>query len=418
MKYPPPVDVVARQDLPFEREAAVVLEELRPALAGVLECLRPPVPRAADLHRLLGLDRKLSWSVFNAATAHDARELASLLPGKRAMERFFAAAGHHGASVEAIARARAAFERFEAAVARHAPTGRRDDFETMLATIGDDGESNASEAEIKHKRSIFRGASLIWGRQAQVVLHSMIVHPSAMTAGQRLLDIAVIRGMIGLHQTRRGVPLHTIIDHRYWRHEGDPSGPVPLRAIDPRESSPDAVGLLRDFCSQPAPTFRTEVKEEGAITHELIASGLGASAQATYFTGWVLRACAAECGSGDDPFLEQFGAMATPVEVGIVDALLHESVWGTGLPEVSVYTFPLHGTQTEFRSIDLLPLTGKARLLGRGLDSGRTPLIPRYVEMMSYAVEQLGWDPSEFRIFRCHMEYPVVQSRIRMTFWR
>ena len=64
---------------------------------------------------------------------------------------------------------------------------------------------------------------------------------------------------------------------------------------------------------------------------------------------------------------------------------------------------------------DLLPLTERAEYLGDGIDAARTPLIPRYADLLSYAMQRTGWRPEDFRVFRCRVDYPVLYTRIRLT---
>src|SRR5678816_2906582 len=146
-------------------EAEAILHELRPALATILEHLRPPVRRASELRKLLGLDQNLSWRMHSAATAPDSRALATLLPGRRAMERFFTAASLHDVPAHVLDHARASFDQFERCVVTHA--GSRDAFETMMteqaAGGGSDVEWPGAASDFKHKRAAFRANSIMWG---------------------------------------------------------------------------------------------------------------------------------------------------------------------------------------------------------------------------------------------------------------
>lgn len=390
------------------RAADEVLLELRPALAGVLEEIRPPARRPSELRRLLNLDQSLSWSVFNAGTAADARALATLLPGRRAMERFFAAASSHGVGAEAIARARAAFERFEESVARLA--GSRAAFETMVVGQAE-GMGHSVGSSLKHKRSAFRANSSLWGRQARAFVATKIVHPAAMGAGG-LVDGVFIKGMVGLHRTRASVPLQTTARHWRTAAAGEvPSAPEPL---DPREEGPDAVGLIRDFCSQPLPEFRPHVSRDGYRSHELVGSVLGTAGEVTYFTGESRRQEQAAPGTVAGAEVLLFKAVDIPIEVFVGDILIHRSLWDTRVPEVGVFAWPMDGTM-EFRETDRLPMAEGAEYLGDGADAARTPLIPRYGELLGYAMERMGWRGEEFRVLRCRVEYPVLYTRIRMV---
>ena len=410
--------------MPFEAEAAGVLRTLQPALTTIIEHLRPAVMRPIDLQKRLGLDKKLSWSVYNAATSRDLRAVAAMLPGRRAMHRFFAAASLQGVPSGAIDHASRAFDDFEASVARHA--GSRDAFETMLAGHapggGDPGGALPASigADLKHKRAFFRAASLLWGRQAKVGCGVQILHPGA--GGGDLLDTVLIKGLVGLRRTRRTVPLHTTAHHWRTAQPDDPAHPRPAsrrEPLDPRiggehGGDPDAMWLLQDFCSRPLPEFRLSITREGYRSHELVSAGLGAAAEITYFTGEGRRGDVAppRRGLGSDMWFSK--AVDIPLEVLTQDILIHRSLWDATPPEVHVYSYPLDGS-LEFRDADRLSLSESAEYLGLGIDAARTPIVPRYADMLAFAMNRMGWKEEEFRVFRCRVDYPVLYSRVRMT---
>lgn len=414
------------QPVTFEAEADSVLRSLQPALAGIVEHLRPTVMRPADLQKRLDLDNKLSWSIYHAATARDPRAVAAMLPGRRAMQRFFNAAALRGVPAEAIDRASRAFDDFEASVARHA--GSRDAFQTMLAEwSGDTSDAGAAfpgsnSADHKHKRACFRAASLLWGRQARVACGIQILHPGS--GSDDYLDSVLIRGLVGLRRTRRSVPLHTTAHH--WRAAPgpderpspgaslSPASPTPPRRepLDPRITDPDSMWLLPDFCSRPLPEFRLRITREGYRSHELVSAGVGASAEVTYFTGEGRRGDAQRPRHGSPTWFSK--AVDMPLEVLIQDIVIHRSLWDTTPPQVHVYAYPLDGS-LEFRDADLLPLSESAEYLGQGIDAARTPIVPRYADMLAFAMDRMGWKEDEFRVFRCRVDYPVLYTRVRMA---
>jgi hypothetical protein len=399
----------------FEGEALGVLQEQRSALAEVLEQLRPPIERPTELNRLLGLNHKLSWRLFKAARSRDDRALATFLPGRRSMDRFLEAAATHGVPLETIVRARQAFERFEGTVKRHGG-GSRDAFETMVADLeGFDDQVPTAGVQLRHKRAMFRAASMLFARQAKVTFGALIVHPSA-EAG--LVDTASVKGMAGLHRTRRDVPLHTMVHHLRLRQAGDPVQHGVLEAIDPRESAPEAVGLLRDFCSQPLPEFKVESAVNGVTSLEMVSQSIGTSSEVTFFMGHICRGAEATPGSVAGSATALTKGYDFPVELDIADVFMHESIWDERLPDVKVYKWPTLGWQAPLRRNELLPMVESATYLGRGPYAGRTPHLESYEAMMSYVMERQGWNPREFRLFRCMVEYPVVHTRLRMAFVR
>lgn len=391
------------ESLDFEREATAALQQLRPALADVVERLEPPVARAADLRRRLGLSQKVAWGLFTAATTRDVRTLPSLLPGRLGMERFFEANAREGVPAEIIDRAREAFQRFEETVARHASS--RDVFETMVSELkggADDGAPVASD--LRHKRSAYRANALLWGRKAEISCGVRIIGPENHPGS---LDGVLINGMIGLQRTRRGVHIRTTERRWNWAMPGNPPEP-----LDPSEAGPDSIGLLRQFCSQPLPEFRLCESNDSYRKYELVSEKLGASGEVTFFTGEIFRGRPDPAGTRRA--LTQFRGVGMPLGLYLGDMLVHRDWCDTTPPEVQVYAWPLDGPR-EFRDSDLLPLAEQAEYLGEGLDAARTPLIPRYPHLLAYALDRMGWDPAEFRVFRCSVEFPLLHTRIKMT---
>ena len=193
---------------------------------------------------------------------------------------------------------------------------------------------------------------------------------------------------------------------------GDPPA-APREPIDPREIGPDAIGLLRDFCSHPTPEFRLRQGRPGFHVHELLNDHLGRSGEVTYFTGDAYRDDTAAPGTeGSNVGFSKI--IDIPIQSYVGDAVIHKSAWGTKPPEVDVSAFRLDGT-LDYGEQDRLPMIERAEYLGDGVDAARTPLLPRYAELLTYVIERMGWKPDEFRVFRCLVEYPVMYTRIGMS---
>src|SRR5262249_10458078 len=124
----------------------------------------------------------------------------------------------------------------------------------------------------------------LWGRHIRVSSATLIVHPGT-TSG--MIDELIIRGVTGLQTTRRAT-LHTVAYRWHSRSTGEPDQAT-FEALDPRESQPNSIGLLRDFCSQPTPEFRIRADREGYTSHEFVGRDLGPSGEISYFTGHIAR---------------------------------------------------------------------------------------------------------------------------------
>lgn len=389
--------------LPFEEESGAVLEKVRSALAGVVGALE--VRRASELQKTLGLDTALSWGLFNAATTNDARMVAVHLPGERSMKRFFNNAQQAGVPVDIVERAAEAYEHFELVVQRHATD--RDAFTAMVAGLGSSTSDDLAAIDIKNKRAVFRGNAALWGLEADSTVTIIIVHPSSTPT---LMDTAVILGSTNFRQTRPGVkPGMRHIFKRDVLNLGE-AAVTRKEAIDPREKGPESVALLRDFCSQPLPEFsRSEHPDH--ICHELTSRGIGKSAAMTVFTGFVDRASTFMPEARDEG--EEFDMLYTiPSQLGIFDILMHESVWGDRLPDVDVYAYQGEAVSSPPR----IPVSERVALLGRGIEVARTVELPRHVEMLDYVLRRVGWNPASFRVFRCRIEYPMIYTRVNLTF--
>jgi hypothetical protein len=61
---------------------------------------------------------------------------------------------------------------------------------------------------------------------------------------------------------------------------------------------------------------------------------------------------------------------------------------------------------------DLLHVSETIEHLGAGVEILRAPEIPRYEEMISCAFERLGWNGSEFEVYRLRIPYPLIPTGI------
>ena len=391
-------------------EVHSVLSSLRSELRGIIEGLRPAVKRPTDLQRLLGIDKSLSWSVYEAVNSKAAGALATHLPGPRAMSSFFEAARDVGAPEASVQRAQESFAQLEALIGRHA-----DDREALGLLISDfdtGPDSVASTIDARNKRAAFRANSLLIGRQAAATVTCHIEHPSS-TPG--LVDRVAITGLHNVRRTRRSSPLCLEQKYRRVAGPGEPSGPAAIEPLDPRETEPAGMSLMRDFCSCPLTVKRVSAPGADRAVLELSEQGLGASAEVTFFVGRIFRAVATPPNfvPGDDLNIVQL--VQTPSVLYSIDIFLHKTLWDDRLPEVSTYLMRADGG-FDFREQERLPFLEHSELLGWGIECARTSTLPKHVDLLKYAFERTGWDPAEFRGFRVQVEHPLLLSRIRTRF--
>jgi hypothetical protein len=63
-----------------------------------------------------------------------------------------------------------------------------------------------------------------------------------------------------------------------------------------------------------------------------------------------------------------------------------------------------------------LPVPVKVDRLGVGSNAVATPDVPQYPEMLAYLCERAGWDPERFEVFRCRVQYPILNSVVAVRF--
>lgn len=396
----------------FQAAILPVLEDVRNTLIEVVEAVTPPSRRATDLQRTLDLDKHLSWSVFNVVHSPEAYSVATLLPGERAMARFLDRALANGVSSPLIERARQSITNFEASVKLHA--GTREMFEAMAASLASENEALESEIDVKNRKAAFRIASVLWGRQTQQRISCLIVHPSA-TPG--LIDRVRMTGTVGFRQNKPGLPLQLQGYAIRTPGAGDPAT-VKNEPLEPASTGHEPANLLPRFCSQPMPLIERTHDERGNTVYQCIPKSLGALGETTLFVGEIERACASIPGLVPNSELSYAVGFGGPVELGLIDMLIHKSIWNDQLPEVARYAISILDGSKEFRESDRLPIREKVSYLGRGLQAARTPEVPRHSELLAYAFERTGWNPEEFSLFRSRIEYPLMHTRVRYTFKR
>lgn len=399
----------------FAMEATAALGELRIALSALIRALPGSPRRGTEVQKALHIDSKLAWAIHKVATASEPLAAGTYVPGRAPMIKVLKAASAKGVHDDAISRARAAFEQFEAMVERHA--GDRGSFDTMVADLAGEGAENI---DLASKRAAFRINGHLWGVQARTDMTCQIIRPSRELAGG--LDEVLISGRVGLRQLRKGKILRAEYRAKLMSRAspGKAAQVLHRAAIDPEDTlGPGGIGLLRAFCSTPLPEFRTNVDQEGWVRAELLSRGFGNTAALTYFVGSLIHGYA-PTGIGTPTGPRWFSLANIPAEVMYEDLLVHEDAWRGGPPRVGIYgtaTTPGNPSSWQFREEDLLPIQESIVEIGRGVDALDTPEVPRYPEMVRYAMERAGWgDMDRYRLFRLRIEYPVLYSLAKIEF--
>jgi hypothetical protein len=274
------------------------------------------------------------------------------MPSPVSMRKLFNAAAKRRVPDSIIEQASIAFNQFEELISEHA--GDRESFASMVSALSS-RQDGSSEIDLVQRRAAFKANSHIWGLQARVKMGCFIVRPN--TDDPSFIDAIFLRGVVGLRQLRRDRPF-IMSEIALSDSDGTIRRPAEIERLDTVDSQ-HGINLLRDFCTTPLPTIRNYINEGQRLVTELINSDVGSSAAFSGFLCDVLR-------KSDVRYRDE------------------------------------HNHALEFRSFIDNPFETAASDY------------PRYVDMIEYVMERLGWDPSEFESYRYRQAYPVMHSAVVM----
>ncbi|MCK4343582.1 MAG: hypothetical protein KAY37_17860 [Phycisphaerae bacterium] len=395
--------------VPFEKHAKQVLQRVRGAFAEIIEALPGHITRPHELSKRLKIDMKLAWRIVNVAHSADPFMLAQHIPGAAAIESFLKAAAKQNVSASRIEPAGAAVREFERLIDVHA--GDRATLEMML--LGYAGE-DCGRAILAQRKSAFAANGYIWGVQATTQLKVDFLRPAAEKGR---LDIATLRGFVGLRRIRPNVPW-VIARARVSNDEGKLYPAFVRQPLAPAEDDPTGTAeapLLREFCSKPLPRFRRVSGPHGFLEDELAEGEVGNTGAVTCITGEVTHSAASYYRAEHNRWAALVVRMHTPCKALLFDLFVHEDLFGPIKPELHVYSELAGGPPIppiEGRERDRLATLEAVEHLGKGPAAVHTPHVPRHAEMIRYALDKLGWEGERFYVYRVQMQYPVIPTSV------
>ncbi len=392
----------------FESEASAVMMQLREALLGLIAGLSGATTRAVDLERRLGVSRTLGWQIHRLVTDPVPLTGARYVPGVAALGQVLRGARAADVPEERIERVEHAMRDFESMVQRHA-----DDRATFMTMLGSLAGPRASGLDVKLRKEAFRLNSQIWGVQVKASLACGIMRPGSDPS---VYDMAVVRGLRGVRQLRAGIPFQVsgqrIVDGArrpaFPEEMGEQGGPD--HGAGPR--------LLSEFCSQPLPELESRI-QDGCLHTFLRDAPLGNAGARTIYLADLTRGVGWAEAQGQRNHHIRSTTVLKPIEALVLDTLVHRDMFGTLHPVAEVFgSLGKLGEKDPyaFEPGETLPIEPDLKRLGFGPGVMATPHVPRYREMVESVLERVGWDASEFEVFRCVVEYPPLGSMVRVRF--
>lgn len=373
----------------------------------LLRSLRGPVRTSSDLIKAAGVNKDIAGRFLAALAKRDPMAVAYYMPGVESLRRISRGARLHAAdagAVEAFEQAVSAFEQFlqDEMGGRHA-----------LDAIASAWLPEARERfESASRQMAFRSMANLRGIECQTITDATFIHPGA---DADRYDAVQCSGFLGLRRLRPTVPLKlATFDHR------DDTAGRPTMTIDGRPIRGDGSleEFLEPFCTCDRSALR--VSREGTSSfYQLVDQSLGISTASDMFFGQFSEGIFRRWARRPGDMSAMMHALEIPGQRLILDVLLHKDVWPGLEPELMIYNTCSRGPALpydETRNSDRVDALDTIRRLGQGIECCGIAEAPRYRELLHWACRHRGWDPGDFRVYRCDSRYPVVGFQYSAVF--
>lgn len=391
----------ARSDTPSRERLEQIGTRLRRTIRGVLKALPGDDLRPIPLARQLGLNKNLTSRLLGALGRKDTIALLRELPGPAPLASFLLAIREAGATPAACRAAESALDDFRSLIEQD--FGDKTHLDTLLASWLPEVHARA---ELTARQLGFRGASLVKGLSVEVDVACFMMVPNRDNPA--FADVGIISGRIGLRRLRPGVPIRLSGGARLAAERGDDE------ATSRRSRLAERFSL--EFSDRPLPLTVRPVQNR--TEYWVDDRGIGPKSAIRFFVAehYEAKISLLEPVKGRrDTRRCSICVVDEPCRVLVLDDLVHRDIWPHLEPELCVYDTAKNGRTTpmdEDRSADLMPTNDRLESLGLGLDRLATPLIPRYLEMIRFLCDAWGWNPDDFRSYRCMSRYPFYSSQI------
>jgi len=179
-----------------------------------------------------------------------------------------------------------------------------------------------------------------------------------------------------------------------------------------------AAPLVEEFCSQPVPPVGVH-RVQDAMFYTLGGDGFGAASAVDVYFAEVNLAEIKSNPAAVTAGWYFFAEAAVPAKALQFDMVVHHDLFGGADPSLRLHDTVLEGVADVFdprRDLDRFDMLERIQSLGRGPAQIRSARAPAYSQLMRMVCEQLGYDLSAFRSYRCAIDYPVYGSQVSMLF--
>lgn len=390
----------------LEERISRVGRDLSEGMTGVIDAIPGGPHGPQSLARALEVDKVLTSRLLKATRAMDPMAIVHHVPGPDPLRRFLRSAAGKGVSQNLVTVATEAVDQFEQLIRQEA--GDRSSLDAIISAWLPEVRR---DFELRRKQAAFRAMSQLKGSMVETNLATVILHPSE--DGEHI-DIVWIIGLLGLTRLRPGVNVKMAT--RRMAVEDSPRMPV---SLDGKLIRGVEDARFDEFCA--APPAELEVDRVGEVLHYTLAGREFGPRSAVDIVlvevnmSEMARYVPTELGRKGNVFAE----ISSPAKALVFDVLVHKDVYPGEEPQLLIYDTAFDGVadiNDPTRDVDRMDMIESVQLLGRGTAKWRNTRVASYVEMLREVFGRLGWDDSEFRGFRCAIDYPVYGSQVAMAF--
>lgn len=396
---------MALQEDHLEEQFSTIGRRLQRDLQSVLDAI-PEESKGGPqrLARALGMPIVFVSQVLKALRTEDPVGVPYFLPGPDPLRRLLKAAKKQRIDGKLYDRAMKTVAEFESLI--RLEVGDQSALETMTAAWL---PTVREQFELRRKQAVYRGMSQLQGHSVETLFQTAILHPGA---DGKLVDLVFLRGLVGWRQLRAGAQLKLAC----FRFKG--------RKHTLQDLEGNAAETLTDlrldrFCENPAPSAVS--KRVGHKMHYSIhKAAYGLRSEHDLITGQLQPGDVPLWKPMDDfPPYSLFALVKVPAKSMQFDVLVHRSVFRGVVPKLHVYQTTFGETvDPEDPSNVTQELDVLERLipLGTGTRAITSESLSRYHDVVLHALDVRGWDPEEFQVYRCSVQYPILGTGVAVRF--
>ena len=381
-----------------EEELAALGQALHVSLSSLVSAAGSPSPRPTEFARGWGVDQTLAIRVCAALRSHDPLAVIHGLPAPGGLRLLLAAARKKDVPEVRLGAFEQTIVGLEGLITRVG--GKKSNLDTLIG-----GQLLEVRARSEHasKQKLNRGISDLLGLQAETSLVSYFVYPS--DEGDTCDELAIY-GVDKLRRLRSDLPI--LLGGRNLAHEGTEHTLSLARETLLRDELPTDgfTTALQRFCTDPMPGIDVSLTNDQLLYTLPAGADLG---ELSLFFASIDSEATTQFRTAEQRAAEHRFVPRNPAKNMLLDVFVHREVWRGEEPTLVIArSAAARAHDRESGHVDLLDMIETVQPLGTGVNAVRTKLLPRYMEMLESIHSRMGWDPDTFRLYRCHVKYPVV----------